>query len=345
RRQTSLWRHHIGVKVEFTSIGVINFRGILLTIVHARQEHHLESRRLVVCRTVVECRGDRIPIFSSVFPLVNTAVGHNAAGVLQPCKPVHRVDLVTHPLPRQSRRIGPEESELKMLACIEGFKRSVHQESLPVRIFLLHFIDELDPAPPSGLVDIPGQFHHGDVAELSGTNKVGGRMVVAGASALRSDRYDLFGFTYRLEGDAGIFHGLRKRLFTRGVASGPDSFRTMQGMLKVGRADDHGAQVFPCIEFVVIYTGLDVVTDLFLNLSVSLLAFVLPYVGNRYHLEVQLLIVMKEAGQQRAAKAIGVPHNADVYAVVRAEYAGVALWAEGHRAEGGGGAGLDKISP
>src|SRR5690606_39794153 len=101
-------------------------------------------------------------------------------------------------------------------------------------------------------------------------------MVVAAASALRSDLYDLFGFTYRLEGDAGIFHGLRKRLFTIGVASGPDSFGTMKGILKVGRADDHGAQVFHCIEFVVIYTGFDFVTVLFLILSLSFLPFFLP---------------------------------------------------------------------
>src|ERR1700731_4530344 len=105
-------------------------------------------------------------------PMIDAAIGYHAAGSRQCCKPVDRIDLMDHPLIRNSRRERPEQPEFQILTRIEGLEGSVDQKFLPVRIGLAQLRNQLRTPPASGLVDIPGHFDRNDVAELSRLDKV-----------------------------------------------------------------------------------------------------------------------------------------------------------------------------
>src|SRR5690606_8146973 len=170
-------------------------------------------------------------------------------------------------------------------------------------------------------------------------------MVVTATTSLRSDLHDLFCFAYCLECNTRVIHGFSERFLDVSVTSRTYGFSTVQRMLKVGRADNHGIKILHRVQLIVVDARFDIMTDLFLDFGISLFALILPDIRNCDHVEVQLFIMMQKAGKQGTAEAIGVTHNADIHAIVRAKYASVTLWTKRHRTEGGSGSGLDKISP
>ena len=94
----------------------------------------------------------------------------------------------------------------------------------------------------------------------------------------------------------------------------------MLGVLEVGGRDDHRVKpeaVLGLVERDVAPERLDLVTDGVLDLRLRLLKeALLPEVGDGDHVEVQLLVVVQEARQERAAKAVGVADAGDAYLVV-----------------------------
>src|SRR5690606_27755023 len=129
------------------------------------------------------------------------------------------------------------------------------------------------------LVHIPGEFYHGDRSELTRLDKFICRMVVTSAAALRSDLHNLFSFTHCLKGNPRILHRFGKWLFTIRITPCAYCLRTMQGVLKVGRTDDHCIEGLHAIQLVVVNAGFDVVPDLLLYLCMTLFTFELPDVG------------------------------------------------------------------
>jgi hypothetical protein len=115
-------------------------------------------------------------------------------------------------------------------------------------------------------------------------------------------------------------------------------------MLEVGRADDHGVDVFGFIELVVVYAGLDVVADLFFQVGLAFFAAHFPNVGNSHDIEVHLLMVIHKCGEQSAPEPVGEAYNAYPHTVVGADDVGVALGRECHRAERRYRRLLDKVS-
>src|SRR5438132_7479083 len=95
-----------------------------------------------------------------------------------------------HPLIGYARRVRPEQAVLEILARIPGFIREIREKALPVGILLLDGRDELRPAPPPGLVHVPGHLGHYDVAELSRSDEGICDLVVLGTAPLRVDLAD-----------------------------------------------------------------------------------------------------------------------------------------------------------
>src|SRR4051812_37419395 len=93
---------------------------MLIAVVHARAESNLEAGRWIIDRSIVEYRSNGVPVLSSVFPHINTTVGHYAARMLQAAEPMHGIYLVTHPLAGQAGGIGPEQTELEVFARIKS---------------------------------------------------------------------------------------------------------------------------------------------------------------------------------------------------------------------------------
>ena len=75
--------------------------GMFITIVHARSKRDLKPFCQIILRTIIKYRGDRVPVPSPILPHINAAIGDNTARMLQATKPMHRIDLVAHPLSRQ----------------------------------------------------------------------------------------------------------------------------------------------------------------------------------------------------------------------------------------------------
>src|SRR5207244_3264020 len=116
---------------------------------------------------VVEDGGHSVPIFSSVLPQIDAAVGYNAAGMRQASEPMHRVDLVDHPLVGNSRGVRPEQAELEMFASVEAFARTIDQEALPVGVRFAELRHQLGTAPAPWLVHVPRHFDGNNVAKLA----------------------------------------------------------------------------------------------------------------------------------------------------------------------------------
>src|SRR4030095_13046880 len=98
---------------------------MFISIVHARRKSYLEPRGQIILRTIIKYCRHCVPVFSSIFPHVNSTICYNTPRMLQAAKPVHRVYLVTHPLTWLSRGIWPKKPELQVFPWIERFERSV----------------------------------------------------------------------------------------------------------------------------------------------------------------------------------------------------------------------------
>ena len=88
----------IGVKIQFSTIRIINFSRVFFAIMHTRRKRNLEAGGKIVRWPIFKNRCGGIPILSSIFPHINSPIGHHAARMFQPGKPMHRIYLVTHPL-------------------------------------------------------------------------------------------------------------------------------------------------------------------------------------------------------------------------------------------------------
>ena len=84
----------------------------------------------------------------------------------------------------------------------------------------------------------------------------------------------------------------------------------MLGVLEVSRRDDHGVEPEPVLGLVerdVASERLNLVADGLLDAGLGVLEkALLPEVGHGDHVEAELLAVVEEARQQRAAEAVGV---------------------------------------
>src|SRR5690349_20416035 len=106
-----------------------------------------------------------------------------------------------------------------MLPGVKWLKRTIHQIAFPVGVFFCHQFYVLHASPTAGLVNIPCQFHHRQVPELSALYERCRRLVVRTTATLRSDLNDLTGFLNSLQRGAVIFHGFRERLLDVSVTS------------------------------------------------------------------------------------------------------------------------------
>jgi len=62
-----------------------------------------KSRGRIIVRTIVENGGDGVPVLSAILPLINASVSHDATRMFQAAEPVHRIDLMAHPLAGKAR--------------------------------------------------------------------------------------------------------------------------------------------------------------------------------------------------------------------------------------------------
>ena len=82
-------------------------------------------------------------------------------------EPMHRVDLVDHPLIGNAGRVGPEQPKLDVLPRIERFEGPVDEKALPVNILLAQLRNQIGPPPTTRLVYVPSHLGHHDVAKLT----------------------------------------------------------------------------------------------------------------------------------------------------------------------------------
>src|SRR5256885_16490773 len=122
-----------------------------------------------------------------------------------------------HPLIGYARRVRPEQAVLEVLARIPGFIREIREKALPVGILLLDGRDELGPAPPPGLVHVPGHLGHDDIAELSRSDEVIGDLVVLVTAPLRAYLHDAVRLLDRIPDLDGLLPRVLQRLLYVGV--------------------------------------------------------------------------------------------------------------------------------
>ena len=89
-------------------------------------------------------------------------------------------------MPPDAGGVGPEETVFQVLPGIPGFERPVHQVALPVGVCLFDGRSKLRQAPAAGLVDVPGHFHHDDIAEITRFDVLIGGVVIFAAASLRT---------------------------------------------------------------------------------------------------------------------------------------------------------------
>ena len=133
---------------------------------------------------------------------------------------------------------------------------------------------------------------------------------------------------------AGVVHGVGGGLFDVGIAAGVDGFDAMLRVLEVGGGDEDGIDVFARVELVVVAHRVDGTAAELLDEGRAFFAAAVPDVGDGDELEVQLLGVLLEGGDQRALHAVAAADDADADAVVGADDGGVAA-----RVPGDGGCG------
>ena len=99
------------------------------------------------------------------------------------------------------------------------------------------------------------------------------------------------------------------------------------------RADNHRIHILVAVQFFIVHAGLDIVFEFLFEVLLSFLTTQLPDIGDRDDVEVQFLVVVHEAGQERLPEAVGKAHHAYLHAVVGTHDASIALCTETHRAE------------
>ena len=319
--------------------------GAAAAVVLVRLEHDLEALALHAGLAVFHDGGEGVEALTSVNPLVETAGGDGALRIGHTHEPCDGVDLVAHPLPGHARRERPEETELEILARIEriGFGIAVEKPEVPVDVLLFEALDELFAlAPAAGLVDVPSEMHVGNVAELAGIDEFLRGHVLLAAAALGADLENgarsvagpALGVD-RVEQHIRRIHILGERLFAVGVLAGVDGVGRVLGVLEVGGRNDDRVDVLGLlVKLDVGNVGVDLVTDLRFDLRTRLFIETLaPEVGHGDEIEVELLVVVHEARQERTAETVGITYAGDADALVGA--GGV----EGRRRAGGENAG------
>ena len=270
-------------------------------------------------------------------PQVDAAVGRYAARVFQSGEPVHRVDLVRHPLAGDSRRIGPEQPIFEVFARVERFERAVAQEANPVEVFFPALRNERRTAPAARLVDVPRHFAHHDVAELARADVVVRRVVVRRAATLRTDlEYDarLFDGGSRA---AVVLHRFGERFFDVDMLAVFGRLDGVRGVREVRRGDDYRVDVLVLVHLFVVAVSFDLVPDFLSHDLHAFIAAQAPDVRHADHVEVQFLAVIRKTGQQRTAEPVGETDHRHVDAVVGAFDARIAFRTEDEIAHYGSG--------
>ncbi len=275
-------------------------------------EHALEALALHAALAVFEDGRERVVAHAPVGPLVETARGDGALRIGDAHEPGDRVDLVAHPLARRAGRERPEEAELEVLARIEGVRGriAVEQPHVPVDVLLLQRGDErLRTAPALGLVHVPAEVDVGDVAERAGVDERLRGVVLPAGTALGADledraRQHLAARALRLDRvlqHVGAVHVLGQRLLAVGILAGVDRMGGVLRVLEVGRGDDDGVDVLRVlVEGDVAGVRGERMAELLLHLGLRVLhQALLPEVGDRHEVELQLLVVVEETRQQR----------------------------------------------
>ena len=118
---------------------------------------------------------------------------------------------------------------------------------------------------------------------------------------------------------AGVVHGVCRRLLDVGIAAGVYRFHAMKGVLKIGGGNQHRIDVLASIKLVVVADRIDGISTELLYIGSALFAASVPYIGDRDKLEVHILGVLQESGNQCAFHSIAATNNAHSHAVVRAD--------------------------
>src|SRR5665213_1588295 len=342
--QATFGRDFLLVHVDHAAVGVVELLDAAGGVGEARRILHLEALGKVVERAVVEDGGHGVPVLTTVFPEINSAVGDDAARMREAAEPMDSVDLMHEPLVGNARGIGPEQAELEVLASVEWDLGTVHQVPLPVGVFFLQQWDDVGAAPASGLVDVPCHFHHDDVAELAGLDVLRRALIAGRAAALRSYLDDLAGLVNSRAEEAGVVHGVGRGLFDVGVAAGVDGFCAVARVLEVGGGDEDGVDVLAGVELVVVAHGGDGVATDFLDVGCAFFAAAVPDVGDSDELEVHVFGVLRKCRDEGLLHAVSAADDADLHAIVGADDGRVAGGAPGDGCcRCGGAAGFEKL--
>ena len=96
----------------------------------------------------------------------------------------------------------------------------------------------------------------------------------------------------------------------------------MLGVLEVRRGNDHFVNILGIlIKVDVARVRINLVANLFLDLRLGILVeTLLPEVGNGNQIEVEFLVMMQEAGQERSAKTVGIAYARNAHTLVRAKH-------------------------
>src|SRR5260370_23934180 len=122
----------MSLQIQCAAVGVIDLLDAAGRIRLSRRVDYLKALRWIVKRTVIEDGTHGVPIVAAVVPNVDTAVCDHTARARKMREPVHGVDLVYHPLAGYARRVGPEQSKLKMFARIERHLLTLHAQPFPL---------------------------------------------------------------------------------------------------------------------------------------------------------------------------------------------------------------------
>src|SRR5690606_16717954 len=214
--------------------------------------YYLEAFFFVIRWTIVKYCGHGVKILPSVLPKIDSSIGSDTSWVIDAGKPMHRVDLMGHPLAGNARGVGPKQPVLQIFPWIPSFVGAVHEQTFPFGIVLPDLFRQLRQYPPARLVDVPIHFYHYNVAEFTRADIVIGCMVIGCTSPLGSYLDDFSRSFYRFPCSAVIFHGFGKGFFHIHIPACFHGFLTHKGMLEICCADNNRIDVLSVIEFLVV---------------------------------------------------------------------------------------------